>query len=391
MKDEKKYQTIINNKLVYADDNDHPDKSKKDKNWIVNEFINDFNGNAIFIREFENKDKKNLGQLNEVEIFGKKYFVFFNLFGRGGKDKDKIKKFKIAIPFNNEQFRNKIIEKNVNNVYVVNLFRPLLKNGEVDENKRIWFIINPFEIFDCSGYKNIEKNKKHVPSSRWFEVNDAWKIINENKEVKVHKNSNGNVFALSNKSIANLWKNPEIHGAFFLKNNIKNYAMSYFNNNSKKGREYNLSCLRKKFRELLLCQEIQNNQTDSKVKHKSLLIASHIHSVENIESSNKNVDDKIKEIVDVNNGLLIPVGMDKLFDKYLITFDDEWNILISSEIETSELEEITSIKILENNNEDKSWIKGKSKESLLYLKKHRTEAFNKRKYDPKIIERFKKN
>ncbi|WP_426349382.1 HNH endonuclease [Alloiococcus sp. CFN-8] len=64
------------------------------------------------------------------------------------------------------------------------------------------------------------------------------------------------------------------------------------------------------------------------LKHKPLLIASHIKEWKN--STNQ-------ERLDENNGLLLCTMHESLFDKHLITFDDNGKILISSLLDDEDL------------------------------------------------------
>ncbi len=382
------YKTIIDGELSESN-RWHPDKGTFEGDSIVDQFIDEFKDEAEELEKFND-------QIREIKIFEKKYIIYFALFGLGGPGKEG--KLKISIPFESEEFREKIKDEKINeDVYVVYLYRPLKKSGEVEEEKRVWFIINPFEIFSSDGYKNMSTKKDHSPSSRWYNVKDVLEVINDNT-TEVHVNNKENVFALSKNSILNFWRDPKKQINNLVTHNIKEHARSFLdtsvkraNKNKEKEREYNLSKLRAEFRSRLLMQDIRNNQINSKVKHKSLLVASHIHSVKNIESSKKTVNEKIEEIMDVDNGLLIPAGLDKLFDKYLITFDNEWNILCSQDIDPIVVEEMTNIKISIDNEKNGPWIFGKTEKSLKYLEKHRTEAFKSREYDAEIKEKFQNN
>lgn len=67
------------------------------------------------------------------------------------------------------------------------------------------------------------------------------------------------------------------------------------------------------------------------IETKNMLVASHIKGWANSTDSEK---------LDENNGLLLCVHHDALFDKHLISFDDEGNIIISTELSEAECEHL---------------------------------------------------
>ena len=104
---------------------------------------------------------------------------------------------------------------------------------------------------------------------------------------------------------------------------------------------------------------------------KSLLIASHCKPW--VKATNK-------ERLDVNNGLLLCPTHDALFDKGLITFKNDGEILISEEIEKSQY------KLLNINDDIRLVFRS---EQLPYIEYHREEEFleskNENKIEPKEI------
>ena len=84
------------------------------------------------------------------------------------------------------------------------------------------------------------------------------------------------------------------------------------------------------------------------------LIASHILSWK---------DSNDKQRLDVGNGILLSPNLDSLFDRHLISFDDDGAIMISKKLEKKELEKIS---ITENLSLVKVF-----EDMLPYLKQHR--------------------
>jgi len=96
---------------------------------------------------------------------------------------------------------------------------------------------------------------------------------------------------------------------------------------------------------------------------KSILIASHI-----VRWSESNDDERL----DVENGILLSPMYDSLFDRYLISFDDEGNILISKKIDEDNFLRLglsKNIKIIVSHG------------MTFYLKKHREKFDNLNKHN----------
>lgn len=79
-----------------------------------------------------------------------------------------------------------------------------------------------------------------------------------------------------------------------------------------------------KFRKNLLISPQKNSCAFTKIKESKLLIAGHIKPWN--KSSNK-------ERLDINNGILLTPTFDKLFDKFLISFDEKGKVIYSEQIE----------------------------------------------------------
>ncbi len=350
----KEREVIIAGKIMLSE-TPHPDENIRNKDWIAQLFVEEFGGDAFIMQKSEiDKD------IYKINILGEKYNFSFDTTDSGGRSESR----KVSIPFASKTFRE-IMEKN-GNVYVVNLYRPLIDNGNVDVNNRVWLFVDPFDIYESNSFINETWND----SSRWYETKRILELINT-KGVKV--NNKENVFAALNESVKKIILDNNFRSKYYLMNQMNHDAKEYLEDS--KDRK-TIQKLRRTFRMLLLEQGV-NNQINSKVENEGLLVASHIHAVEDIKKDKDILDDeKLYQIGDVCNGLLIPVGLDKLFDKHYITFDDQWNILISSDISFSELREITG-----RNEIDGPWIEGKDEKTLQYLSKHREKAFKKREFN----------
>lgn len=92
----------------------------------------------------------------------------------------------------------------------------------------------------------------------------------------------------------------------------------------------------------------------------SILIASHIHPWALATN---------KERLDVHNGILLSPTYDALFDRNLISFEDNGKIILSDSIETSAFEQLGVT--------GKEQIKGFSSDNLFYLAKHQTRLITK--------------
>ncbi len=347
----KEREIIIAGEIMLSE-TPHPDENIRNKDWIAELFVKEFNGDAFIMQKSEvDKD------IYKIKILDEEYNFSFDTTDSGGK----IKSRKVGIPFASKTFRE-MMEKN-GNVYVVNLYRPLIDNENVDVNNRVWLFVDPFVIYESDSFIN----ETWTDSSRWYETNGILELINDGG---TRINNKKTVFAALNESVKKIILDNNFRSKYYLMNQMNHDAREYLEDS--KDRK-TISRLRRTFRMLLLEKNV-NNQVNSKVENEGLLVASHIHSVEDIkEDKTISNEEKLYQIGDVNNGLLIPVGLDKLFDKHYVTFDDEWNIIISSDVTLNELKEITGRNEIEG-----PWIEGKNDKSLQYLSKHRRKAFKKR-------------
>ncbi|WP_292821544.1 HNH endonuclease [Methylophilus sp.] len=100
----------------------------------------------------------------------------------------------------------------------------------------------------------------------------------------------------------------------------------------------------------------------SGITHKSLLIASHITPWSKAEPFEK---------TDANNGLLLAINWDAVFDKGLMTFNENGEVLFSDSLDS---ETIKSLGLNKNYKLDQTTLNQKR---LNYIRRHRMEIFNK--------------
>ncbi len=353
-KEVKERYDIIGNEIKKTT-NQHTDEGKYDKRWIADLFVKDSNGKAKIIKDLGDTKKK----IYVIEINGENYNFSFDTTDSGGKDSRR----KVAIPFASKEFRKTTLEGK--RVFVINLYRPLIKEGVVDESKRVWLLIDPLEVYASTSFTNETWND----TSRWFKLEDIKDTIDDGEQ---RINSRHNVYSELNEGIFNLILKKDILNKHNLMVESQKWVEKYL---SRKTQE-SFNKLRAAFRLKLIEEATDNNNlVDSKVQHRGLMIASHIHAVGDIKADKDiNKEEKKKQILDTNNGLLIPVGLDKLFDKYYITFNDDWTMILSKEITEDEVKELCGRNI------DGKWIQGKGEETLVYLAKHRDKAFKKRDF-----------
>ncbi len=351
----KKREVIINNELVLTTIN-HEGESQRDKEWIMRQFINDVETAMLIGSSKGNNNNK----IYEIKIKENNFFFIFDTTDSGGTEKRR----KVSIPFSWKTLKDHI--KNKTSIFIVDIYRPLDNKYKPEENKHVWLIIDPKEIYLSKVALKETKND----SSRWIETSIILDVL---KGKEIIENKKCNVVAVNKNHISNFINDKKLVSKYYLMNELKKYSEVFLT--SEKNSIENLSSIRNNFRTLLLKLE-NNNLIFSQIKNKSLLVASHIHSVEDIKNDNKlTKKEKIEQISDPFNGLLIPVGLDKLFDKYLITFNDNWEIIISNEVSINEVKELCGREI-----EGRWIIKKDSEKSLKYLSLHREKAFKKRSY-----------
>lgn len=108
----------------------------------------------------------------------------------------------------------------------------------------------------------------------------------------------------------------------------------------------------------LLVKKYNNTCPLTNIKHNDLLIASHIKPYSKCSKD---------ESIDENNGILLSALVDKLFDKGLITFGEDGNVIYSSELYQTDL-----VKVKEHINGNKLNL---TFEMNHYMKYHRDNLF----------------
>ena len=223
----------------------------------------------------------------------------------------------------------------------------------------MWAIIDPLEIYNSKPFLS----KTWNDSSRWVCTSRIKTQIDLPNE---YIGNDKNVYLASPKTLKETLSSNSIKSKYYLMSSVKMSAERIIVTKSDKN-EYKR--LRQNFRKMLL-NSGGNNLIGSSIKNESLLIASHIERVEDIiKSEIYTEEEKKNRISDPDNGLLIPKGLDALFDKYLITFNDNWEIIISKNVTSEEVLESCNLSSLEG-----PLIKGKGLETIKYLEIHREKA-----------------
>lgn len=336
----KGWYEIVDNQIQIVD-TPHPYLSIKDKSIFINKFIDDLNLDKNKVQIIDNRIL--CFNFNNID-----YQVFIEHVDGGGKDTTDIKsnkpynaKKKISIPFPNKPFRKLITE--FKKVLVINLYFPLTKKDNqlvIDENNYFYYIVKPTEIYSSKVVRKylISKNKndslKWNTSNRWARLIDAIELNNSNEHYLLNKKSNA--FIVTNKNIKNFFKEKIIYDDYLkmldnLNTNIYQEMKNEFNNN-KLINDNLISKHRQIFRNKLY--EVRSNRKcdieNCNIDLDECLIASHIKAVNEIIADNKLSDkEKIFQIQDPNNGLLLCRNHDCLFDKHLISFDSSNGYLIA--------------------------------------------------------------
>lgn len=348
----KERQVIINNEISISTV-DHPDEAIRNKDWIVELFCKDVENAKLVER------RGSAVAIYIIEIDEVPYSFSFDTTDSGGK----VDRRKVAIPFNAASFKDSL--ENEENVFVVNLYRPLISEEVVDTENRIWAIIDPLEIYNAKPY--LEKTWNS--SSRWVGTTKFLEQINR-PEMSIYNGKN--VYLAKNENVKQILTSNSIRSKYYLMNDVKMIANRMLEDPDE-SKEF--ARLRQSFRKMLL-QTGGNNLIGSTIQNDSLLIASHIERVEDIRKSDVyTLEEKKRRIADPDNGLLIPTGLDALFDKYLVTFTDNWEIILSKEVTDAEVSESINKESIQG-----KLITGKGNNSLEYLRIHREKAFSLRNY-----------
>ncbi|MGZ9432578.1 HNH endonuclease [Mycoplasma sp. 613B] len=167
-------------------------------------------------------------------------------------------------------------------------------------------------------------------SSRWVTNEEILNCINEQESKEIYKlNYRNNVYIIHNSKILDFFLNeiPQIYLDFYKKDIERELKLKTINRNKFKNPE-NENKYRRLFRQYLFnvypekCA-FQNCDIDIP----ELLIASHIKPINEILKEKIDIKGKREQICDYYNGFIFCANHDKLFDKFLISFDIDGNVL----------------------------------------------------------------
>lgn len=305
-----KYFNIISNRIDQT--RQHPMENKNDK-------LEFFNYLKI---DLDIKDYETFGKYNNVFkiLFNNQYYnIFIEHPDGGGRHFAK----KIAIPFHILEFRK--ILQDYEKVLVINIYFPLNEDNEIDIDNRVYFVVNPSEIYKSKVFKENTSNS----SSRWVELKDILQVI---KTRQILMNRVKNVYIIPKEQLKSFFINSLTSNFIRVWENVLTWNEN-LDKTQVKTNKYNQ--LRKVFRDLLLlknktpkCEILNCN-----INILDILIASHIKPINAILKENISQNNKAKQIKDVNNGFLFCRNHDGLFDKFLITFDVNGILSVSKSIQ----------------------------------------------------------
>ncbi len=323
-----KYIDIINGKIDKSDLihplNDHKKNNLYDKNFFAKKFENDAKAKII-----KHSVKKNLFI---YEINDKFYNVFVEHTDGGGKDitYDKSQK-KVVIPFHLSPFRNLI--KNYEGCLVVDLYFELDEKHNIKENNYVYLIISPCEIYTSKVTDDIlfKPNKvNYSASSRWVNLEQMLDVL---KNKKTLLNSRRNVWIVHPSNLSD-FLNSIIFDEYKNQINLSMRKLLH-EKHQKNGVKYNelvklVLRARNYIRKEMLKNEKKCQIKNCDINVKECLVVSHIVPVNEIINDDLlSKDEKIMQIKDKNNVLLLCNLHDKLFDRHLITFKDNGQIIKS--------------------------------------------------------------
>lgn len=363
-----KYIHIIDN-VVKETEQIHP---FNDKNR------HDLNNKSFFAKKFQDDCKLISGivdisngqnNLFEFQMGDEKYNIFLEHCDGGGRDISfgKASK-KIAIPYHVKAFKQMV--QNKKNILVANLYFTLNEDLTINYNKYVYLIVSPSEIYSSQGAADILFNrKKPSSSSRWVELDEILKCLNS-KETLINKrnrrNQGNNVWIVHpdnlqdflNSIIFDEYKNQMEYA------NSRLLSLVYQTEKSKE-QEKRINISRRNARKKLLTKFDKCQISLCNIRDKQCLVASHIFGVSDICKMRNSFDKKLSMIQNINNVLLLCCTHDKLFDRHLISFNDNGTLLISrliNKLEPYNLE--SNFKYFDFN-----------KEMLCYIKKHRNKFY----------------
>ncbi len=328
-----KYIHIIGNQIKESD-KIHP---FNDKN------VNDLNNKIFFAKKFEN-DCKSVNEIKDISdgnnrlfefsIKNEKYNIFLEHCDGGGRDIsfNKASK-KVAIPYHLKSFKKMI--RNHEHILVINLYFALNDDETVNYNRYVYLIVSPSEIYSSQGAADIIFNrKKPSSSSRWVELNEILKCMQSKTtllNVRISQFKGNNVWIVHPENLED-FLNSIIFDEY---RNQMGEAISKLLSlvhpsapNIEQDRRINICRQNTRKKILKIFRKCQISTCE--VQNKQCLVASHIYAVNEIRKLRINIDKKIDMIGDIDNVLLLCSLHDKLFDRHLISFNDDGTLLVSS-------------------------------------------------------------
>lgn len=301
--------------------------------FFIEKFIKDM---RIKKENYKIYCKGDISQLLEVSFNNEKYFFHIQYVDGGGFDLERnIKnpfnaKKKISIPFSTKAFREAMQKSKMNSfkLFVVNLYFPI-NNNNVDLNDFFYFIIPPNKIYNSNIIKSTFFEEKNIinlkinDSSRWVYLRDLISLQKTNIEFLM--NNSKNVYIVKNKNIFSWFKKTFLsHKSFdIFVNDVKNEIIEYYKK-SKIINEKSISFYRKLFRDLLIIERGNRCEMPKcNINLNQCLVSSHIKAVKEIlNDDNLSEEKKVMEIIDTNNGFLFCRNHDLLFDRHLISIEN---------------------------------------------------------------------
>lgn len=317
---------VISSSFVIHPLNDSTQNDLKNKQFFLKQFKSDVACAKDFV------DISNKNNLYSFKIGSESFNMYIEHTDAGGRETSQ----KVNIPYRQVAFRRLI--KNMEKVLVVDLYYQLKRSGGKlipDKNKYCYLIVIPSQIYSSKPTHDILLgDQEPSPSSRWVKLQEIKKCINTQQTLM---NENDNVWLVHPSNIGKFLKSVVIDD---YKNQFKDaylelLDLQYSKTSSEKRNIEKTLIIRQRLRQHLLsrktCEIFGCN-----VDNASCLVASHIWPVKNIIHNKKIPWDKKFELIgDPNNAFLLCGTHDKLFDRKLITFNDNGTVIPSKLIKDS--------------------------------------------------------
>ena len=212
--------------------------------------------------------------------------------------------------------------------------------------------------------------KKPSSSSRWVELNEILQCLKTKKTLlnkRNNKNYGNNVWIVHpenlqdflNSIIFDEYKN-QLDGAW-----SRLLSLCYEKYKSSNYQDKEITLCRQNVHKSLLTKFDKCQISSCEIVNKQCLVASHIFGVSEIYKLKINFNEKLNMIQDINNVILLCCIHDKLFDRHLISFNDNGILLVSKIIHNLEPYNLKlNFKYFDFN-----------ADMLIYIKKHRNKFY----------------